>query len=187
VDATRGDGSTQPLCLQTSRLTITPFTAELIEALREDQSAGAVVGAQIPDGWPDNELADLLPNYRESLLRDPSALGFGPWIVVVRAERTVVGSAGFQGVSRKDGSVELGFGVHPQYRDLGYATEAGLALLAWAWEQPSVQRVVAHCEPTNRASIRVLEKLGMTPRGTDGRMLAWEADASSIPHGNAAN
>ena len=112
--------------------------------------------------------------------------GFGPWVIVTRVQDTVIGSAGFQGLPRTNGSVELGFGVHPRYRDLGYATEAGRALLGWAREQPSVRRVVAHCEPTNRASVRVLEKLGMSLRGVSNRMLAWEANASSIPKGDAA-
>ena len=87
----------------------------------------------------------------------------------------VVGSAGFLGVPRKDRSVELGFGIQPKRRNLGYASEAARALVGWALEQSCVERVFARCEPTNRASIRVLEKIGMSRRGTSGQMLLWQA------------
>jgi len=72
-----------------------PWPVELLEALPSRESAGAVLGAAVPEGWPDEELQGLLEAYEPQLRRDPSLLGLGPWVVIAAGE--VVGSAGFVG------------------------------------------------------------------------------------------
>ena len=67
-----------------------------------------------------------------------------------------------------DQAVELGFGVHADYRNQGYASEAARALISWGFSQSEVDRIVAKCDPANAASVRVLEKAGMS-RGERGR------------------
>ena len=111
---------------------------------------------RIPADWPDAELAELLPVYANRLREDPDALGYGTWVLVERASRTVVGSAGFLGSPTSEGAVELGYGVHDEHRNRGYATEAARALVAWALVQDGVVQVTARCRPANAASIRVL-------------------------------
>jgi ribosomal-protein-alanine N-acetyltransferase len=131
------------------------------------EAAGALLGAEVPAGWPDEELQGLLDVY------EPSLLGFGPWVVIALAERAVVGSAGFVGPPGEDGEVELGYGIVEQHRNRGYATEAADALVAWALEQPGVERIVARSELGNLASTRVLEKIGLTRAGLDGQVALW--------------
>ena len=48
----------------------------------------------------------------------------------------------------------------------GYATEAGEASLAFAFDEIRLAEVVAVADLANAASIRVLEKLGMARTGT---------------------
>jgi RimJ/RimL family protein N-acetyltransferase len=50
--------------------------------------------------------------------------------------------------------------VHADFRNRGYATEAAKALVEWAFEQPGVKRITAHCDQDNVASHRVVEKAG---------------------------
>ena len=47
----------------------------------------------------------------------------------------------------------------------GYATEALGALAAWTLQQPALFRLWAVCDVENRASARVLEKVGMQQEG----------------------
>jgi len=47
----------------------------------------------------------------------------------------------------------------------GYATEAGELVIEFGFETMGVHRIWAGCDPDNRGSIRVLEKLGMTREG----------------------
>jgi len=153
----------------TERLLLVACAPELAEALQANRGrAEEIVGAALPDGWPDEELSALLP------IVGAWGLGFGVWIAVEQAQSVVVGSAGFQG-GPQDGAVELGFGIHESHRNAGYATEAAGALVAWALRQSGVDEVTAQCERSNAASIRVLEKAGLQRNGERGPRLLWSA------------
>ena len=150
------------LRIETGRLTLIAMPLEAVGALvaAHRTRAAGVLGAVLPDGWPDEELADILPACRDRLAAEPDTLGFGAWAVARTDPRIVVGSAGF--IAPPDrGEVELGYGIHPDHRKAGYATEAAVALVGWALGRPGVTRVIAECDEDNAASIRVLEKAGM--------------------------
>jgi ribosomal-protein-alanine N-acetyltransferase len=159
--------------LETERLTLVALTLDVVAALGEGAGAEQLVGAAIPEGWPDDELLGLLSLYRDWLRADPSVLGFGPWLVIVRDEGVVAGSAGFVGKPSAEGSIELGFGIHPAYRNRGYASEAARALVEWGLDQPGVQRVIARCDVDNHPSIRVLEKTKLARLGEEDGQLVW--------------
>ena len=152
-----------------------PWPVELFEALPSRESAGAVLGAAVPEGWPDEELQGLLEVYEPRLRNDPTLLGFGPWVAIAAGE--VVGSAGFVGRPNERGEVELGYGILEGHRNRGYATEAARALVAWALTQPNVEQVVARSERSNDASNRVLEKLGLTRVRAEGGEARWISPA----------
>jgi ribosomal-protein-alanine N-acetyltransferase len=159
--------------LVTPRLELVPCSLAVATALGNDvEEVGRLLEARLPNAWPDPELAEFLPVYAGLLHEDPSLLGYGVWLLIEREDRIVVGSAGFQGRPSAEGEIELGYGVHPNFRDRGYATEAARALVAWALEQAGVERVIAHCDQDNIASHRVVEKAGLTQCAvrTDGRL-----------------
>jgi ribosomal-protein-alanine N-acetyltransferase len=56
---------------------------------------------------------------------------------------------------------EVGWAVHPDEWNKGYATEAARSMLDWAFRELNSHRVVAFCHVSNAASVRVMEKLGM--------------------------
>ena len=159
--------------LETARLTLIPMTVDFVVALAKPYAGEPMIGAAIPAGWPDDELAGLLPFYADQLRDDPGVLGYGPWVVVHRAQALVVGSAGFMGRPALDGSLELGFGIHADHRRCGFASEASLGLVEWALAQPSVTSVSATCEADNLPSKRVLERLGAKQLSDDGGLLRW--------------
>ena len=136
--------------LATQRLVLVSCAPELAEALQKDRGRAAeILGAELPEGWPDEELTGLLS------VIDLSAVEFAVWIAIA------------------DGVVELGFGIHEPYRNAGYATEAARALIGWALEQPQVDEVVSECDEANTASMRVLEKIGMERTGKRDTALLW--------------
>jgi ribosomal-protein-alanine N-acetyltransferase len=158
-------------------LTLVPCSLELAEALAEQSAAAEkLLGAAVPAGWPDEELAGLLQLYLGWLRAGEDVAGYGPWVVIAREERAVVGSAGFVG-RPKDGELELGYGIVEGYRNRGYATEAAAALVEWGVAQPGVERVIARCDRDNHPSTRVLEKIGMAPVQTAGVTVRWERAA----------
>jgi RimJ/RimL family protein N-acetyltransferase len=92
--------------------------------------------------------------------------------------RTVVGSSGFRGLPNADGEVEIGYGIHAAHRSRGYATEAVEALVEWALAQEGVRGVVAHCDPANEPSLRVLAKAGFAEAGARDGLARWEQRGS---------
>lgn len=60
---------------------------------------------------------------------------------------------------------EIGWTVGRRHWGRGYATEAAQAMLGFAFAELGLHRVVAYCRAENRASWRVMEKLGMRREG----------------------
>jgi RimJ/RimL family protein N-acetyltransferase len=134
--------------------------------------------------WTADEAADILagghrlhwhPDYPRQDDRDAATLWHDgdPWGPrhVVRGS-TVLGSLGFFGPPQDpaDGDAapeaEVGYGLVPEARGWGFATEALRAMLVET-DRLGV-RVRASVQPDNRASIRVLAKCGFTElRGAD--------------------
>ena len=86
--------------------------------------------------------------------------GFGYWLF--REDGQLVGRGGLQrALVEEDEEVEAGWAVHGDLWGRGYATEIGRIALAHAAEL-GLSRIVAFTMPDNRASRRVMEKLGMT-------------------------
>ena len=55
--------------------------------------------------------------------------------------------------------------VHYQYWGKGYASEAASGVLAYAFDELHAHRVVTFCNVENKASTRVMEKIGMIQNG----------------------
>jgi ribosomal-protein-alanine N-acetyltransferase len=58
--------------------------------------------------------------------------------------------------------LEVGYAIAKQYWGNGFATEAAIRFLEYAFEHLKPERIVAVARPENAASRRVMEKLGMS-------------------------
>ncbi|MCY4465583.1 MAG: GNAT family N-acetyltransferase [Chloroflexi bacterium] len=91
----------------------------------------------------------------------------GEFVGEVGIVPTVVPWGALQGDKSDDllnPEVGLFWGVLPEHRRLGYATEAASALLDFLFARLRLRRVVATTEHNNLASQRVMNKLGMQRR-----------------------
>ena len=161
--------------LRTRRLDLFPCSVEVAQSIvRNRADMETLLGVRVPDDWPAQDLQEILLFYAQQLEADPSLLGWGIWLMIHRAERTIIGDLGFKGRPDREGTVEIGYSVVPAYRRQGYAFEAVQALIGWAFAQQGVKRIIAECTIDNAPSIRILEKLGMHRLGIDGSLLKWE-------------
>ncbi len=99
--------------------------------------------------------------FDEMLVRGEE-LAFAKQPVIERSTGIIVGYAGvnwfdFEGARR----LEFGYRLVPQARGMGYATEAGRAVLARAAETFGGE-ILAMIDPTNHASQNVARKLGFS-------------------------
>lgn len=64
--------------------------------------------------------------------------------------------------------IEIGYWIAAACHGQGYATEAAAAVIARLHHDFPDRALIAECRPDNRASWRVLEKLGFRPTGEAG-------------------
>lgn len=67
-----------------------------------------------------------------------------------------------------ESTYEIGWVISKDYRNNGFVTEAGKALIGYSFEVLSAKKVIAHCDIRNRASEKVMRKLGMTLKDNSG-------------------
>jgi ribosomal-protein-alanine N-acetyltransferase len=149
--------------IRTDRLELVPATLELAENEMDDRPRFAeALGAEVPDTWPPEILAEALPLFRDRLREDPERTGWLGWYALLGTGRgrVLVGSVGFTGPPDLSGCVEIGYSMVPSYQGRGIATEMVRALCGWALRQPGVSGIEAETTRANAASIRVLEKAG---------------------------
>jgi len=162
--------------LRTPRLHLIAATSELAQAEVSDRQALArLLDARLPADWPpplnDDESARF---FLEHLTAHPSATGWMLWYFIAvdeAGERVAVGNGGFKG-EPSDGAVEVGYSIVPRYQRSGFAAEGVRALVAWAFADERVERVVARTFPELPASQALLRKLGFleTARAEPGTL-----------------
>ncbi len=108
--------------------------------------------------------ADARAYLREGAIASYREHGYGMYMAERRADGRAVGVCG---LVRRDGldGPDLGFALLPDWRGAGYADEAARAVLEHAFGALSLKRVLAIVTPGNRASLALLERLGMRPAG----------------------
>lgn len=60
---------------------------------------------------------------------------------------------------------ELGYVFNKNFQGNGYATEAALALVDNAFKEQNARRVIAMCNPLNKPSWKLLERIGLRKEG----------------------
>lgn len=152
---------------------------ELIESARcrlvpVDRAGAEALLAAPPEarravaGWPH---ADSLAAIRAAL-----QLGWPTWFVELRASGQVIGECGLKGWPDTSGTVEIGYGLAPGVRRLGYGREAVAALLGWLAQRGIGDRVIAEVLAANTASRRLLEGLGFAELRATGGFVYYQRE-----------
>lgn len=94
----------------------------------------------------------VMPNYAQH--------GFGVYVVLLKPDLIPIGNCG---LIRREGleHTDIGFAFLPEYMGKGYAYESASACVKWGMEELKLPQLQAITLPTNTASIRLIEKLGM--------------------------
>ena len=143
---------------RTERLLLRPGWAEDAPALAQAIADEAIVRNLATAPWP-YALRDA-----EAFLAAPRDPVLPSFLIYERTggDPMLVGACGLG--RRPSGAVELGYWIAREHWNRGFATEAGLALLAIA-EALGLSRLEASYFIDNPASGRVLEKLGFLATG----------------------
>jgi [ribosomal protein S5]-alanine N-acetyltransferase len=149
------------LRILTERLELVAADPRLARALASDQAEmGRLLGVRVPPEWPPELMVHALEFLAQATERAPDAVGWWVWLIVLPADRVLIGSIGFKGPPDADGRVDIGYSVLDAWQRRGYASEAVGALVDWALADARVTHIIGETFPHLTASIRVLEKSG---------------------------
>ncbi len=144
--------------LRTERLVLRPFAdadaEELLALFRDaDVRRWLLDDTIVTADWMRDEIRDSTARFESS--------GLGLWSIVPGEGAPVVGFAGFRPFFDPP-EMQILYGLLPGWWGMGLATEAARALCDHAFRDLGVTEVRAATDRPNVASIRVLERLGMT-------------------------
>ena len=105
-----------------------------------------------------DEVAEWLPRRVSTTLTETGGASLG---VTLAATGELVGDVILMLASAEQRTVEIGYVIHPEHAGHGYASEAARALLAIAFDDFGMHRVVARIDERNPASAGVLRRIGM--------------------------
>lgn len=145
--------------LETSRLYLRPF--EIWDALEVQRLAGdfriADTTLRIPHPYEDGMAEAWIAQQSDTSLQSAEIV----FAIVRKQDAALLGAIGLAGIG--GGKAELGYWIGVPYWNQGYCSEAGIAILDFAFSELGLKRIIANHFRRNPASGRVLQKLGMKP------------------------
>ncbi|MDR1892068.1 MAG: GNAT family N-acetyltransferase [Oscillospiraceae bacterium] len=87
------------------------------------------------------------------------------WGIELRGTGKLIGTCSYVSIDPFFKVTELGYAISDAYWGFGYGSEAAMALVHFGFRQVGFQRMESRCMPENTASLRVLEKIGMSFEG----------------------
>lgn len=103
--------------------------------------------------------------------------GYGRWATFLKDEMQFIGWAGLAYLPEFD-EIDLGYRFLPNYWGMGFATEASQAILTYGFDKLELKRIIAIAMKENKASIKVMGKVGMefdkfAPYEPGGEDVVW--------------
>lgn len=160
--------------LITERLILIPYTIQICENLIKDDFSD-LHKMQLKKGksWPDNDVKETLPKIINNLSQVESPTGFESWMIIKNDTFEIIGDIGFKGFNYKEKNIDIGYGIIKEERRNGYAEEAAIRLIKWAFSNDIVNEITARCLIKNISSINLLEKLNFIETKKDNDMVYW--------------
>jgi RimJ/RimL family protein N-acetyltransferase len=142
--------------IETAQLVIRPWEQRDDPGFRQMATDPEMVRyTSVRTPWSDERIAEFFARQSRHL----AARGYCFGAMIDRATDRVAGLCGFQ-PSANSADVEIGWWVRKDLWGRGLATEAAAGALRHAWDFLGLDRVIAVAYAENRASIRIMEKLG---------------------------
>jgi ribosomal-protein-alanine N-acetyltransferase len=158
--------------LDTARLTVRAFA--LADAATYSRLLDAAFGAASYGSSDEKRVIfeyQVAADAGMALLHQPP---YGDRAIILRESDEVVGSVGFapclmpfgllpsfEATDRFTSEIGLFWALFPEHQGRGYATEAAAAMVAYAFDELRLRRIVATTEHHNTRSVNVMRRLGM--------------------------
>lgn len=107
-----------------------------------------------------HNLEDAKKYVREKNLPNIEKLGYGNCVVILKSNNEKIGTVGLYDRDGIDG-VDIGFAFLEEYEGKGYAYESAKKIIDVGINEFGIKKVSAITLPTNKSSIKLIEKLGL--------------------------
>jgi ribosomal-protein-alanine N-acetyltransferase len=154
--------STQIPNLHTARLTLRPFAPADVTNVQRLAGAAEVAATtlNLPHPYLDGMAETWIAGHEE---RADQGIGL-TWAIVRRDDTVLLGAISL-GLHARQPRGGLGYWLGVPYWNQGYTTEAAYRVVTYGFAERGLYRIEAGCFPRNRASSRVMEKVGMRYEG----------------------
>lgn len=152
--------------LETNRLLIRPTTYSDIDKLHELLSDEDTMRYFVEGTYSKEKVKEIINRNRKETHH---------YTVSLKSSKRMIGKISFNPWFEQK-TIEIGWIFFKTAEGNGYCTEAAKAIIKHAFEEEKVHRVVATCDPRNKSSIRVCEKLGMTEEGYFKKCIHYRDD-----------
>ena len=143
--------------LDTERLRLRPFEMADLDALHQQWTAPGVRRYL----WDDEVIPrETVEAVIRSSLDSFAAKGYGFWALLSKEGGELIGFCGLRAAGEEE-KIELLYGLSEGWWGRGLAVEASQAVIAYGRAKCGLTRILAITDAPNRASVRVMEKLGM--------------------------
>jgi RimJ/RimL family protein N-acetyltransferase len=170
---------TTPIDLETKRLRLLPWASAdwlQLKPIAQDTEVMHFISNGQP--WPDERIREFV----ERQANGYTQRGFCFWRLLHKKTGEMVGLGGLQPLEGTP-EIEIGWWLAHAWWGKGLATEAAREAMRDGFARIELKRIVAIAQPENRASVHVMEKLGMrferetTHRGCRVVLYAIDSDA----------
>jgi RimJ/RimL family protein N-acetyltransferase len=109
----------------------------------------------------------------EKIMNHQKKYGYSPYAVDIKSTQEMIGFVGLLHRTKEEfdahfmPSTEIGWRLSSQHWNQGYATEAASKVRDYAFNSLSLSEIVSFTIPQNRASRRVMEKIGLHHNSQD--------------------
>lgn len=159
--------------IETKRLILRPFKKEDAHDLYEYLKEESVCKYEPYDPFTYEEAVQSAA----SRALDPSFIA-----VYLKTEKKVIGNLYVGDEGPKDVKTKnIGYVFNPRYQHQGYATEAAYALIHDLFINQHMHRVVAYCNQENKASFKLLERLGFRREASRMKNMFFKLDQNQQP------
>lgn len=152
------------LILETTRLILRPFEdrdAQVFADYRSDPEVARLQGWEAP-----YSLEKAVQFVNEMKSTQPGKPGDWYQLAMeIKSSGELIGDCAFQVLSFDSPQAEIGVTLARRFQGQGYAVEGVTRLLEYLFDELNLHRVRANVDPQNRASIRLLERLGFRYEG----------------------
>ena len=143
--------------IETERLFLRKITLDDKEALFKLHSNLAV---QKYTGEPVVNSIEEIETTIHARINNYKKYGYGRWATILKNGMQFAGWAGLAYLPEFD-EIDLGYRFLPEYWGAGIATEASRAILTYGFDTLKLKKIIAIAMRENKASIKVMEKIGM--------------------------